>query len=78
MVFSGIKDRYEDTYDTLGVCAVAGGESDFGGAARGTASEERASEIADCSYDHSEMVAAVPETIIGGLVAENLRLGSAK
>lgn len=36
------------------------------------AEEKRASEIADGGYDYSEVVAAVPETIVGRLISEDL------
>lgn len=36
------------------------------------AEEKRASEVADGGNDHGEVVAAVPETIVGRLISEDL------
>lgn len=38
----------------------------------GTASQERAGEIANGRYNYSEMVAAIPEAVVGCLIAEDL------
>ena len=40
----------------------------------GAAGEERASQIADRGYDYGEVVASVPEAVVGCLVAEYLEL----
>ncbi len=40
----------------------------------GAAGEERASEIADRGYDYGEVVASVPEAVVGCLIAEYLKL----
>ena len=38
----------------------------------GAAGEERASEVADGGYDYGEVVATVPEAVVGCLIAEYL------
>lgn len=73
MVLHGVEDRDEDADGAVGVVAVGGGG---GGVGRGVAAgEEGAGEVADGGYDYGEVVAAVPEAVVGGLVAEDLGVG---
>ena len=65
MVLGGVEDGDEDADDTLGFDAVGEGRAVGVG-------EEGAGEVADGGYDYGEVVAAVPETVVGGLVAEDL------
>lgn len=65
MVLGGIEDGDEDADNTLGFNPV-------GKSVAMRICEERSSEVADRSYNDGEVVPAVPETIVGGLVAEDL------
>ncbi len=38
------------------------------------AGEEGAGEVADGGYDYGEVIAAVPEAVVGGLIAEDLTI----
>ena len=72
MVLRGEEDGSEDPGDAFGVCAVGlpgGGVVDVGIV---TAGEEHAGEVADRGYDFGKVVAALPETVVGCLVAEDL------
>ena len=76
MIFGGVEDGYEYMNDSLGVCTVDGGEFSLScGAGRAAAGKEGASEVADGGYDDGEIVATVPEAVVGCLVAEDLRFG---
>lgn len=77
MVLHGVEDRDKDADGALGVVAVGGGGLVGGLVGRRgvTAGEEGAGEVADGGYDYGEVVAAVPEAVVGGLIAEDLRDG---
>ena len=76
MVLHGVEDCDKDADGALGV--VAARERGLTVGARGggvrvvAAGEEGAGEVADGGYDYGEVIAAVPETVVGGLVAEDL------
>ena len=74
MILGGVKYGNENANDALSLCAVSGVGRGCGVCGRGgvAAGEEGAGEIADGSYDHGEVVAPVPEAVVGGLVAEDL------
>ena len=75
MVLRGEEDGGEDPGNAFGVCAVdltGGGVVGVGVVAAG---KEHAGEIADGGDDFGEVVAAVPEAVVGCLVAEDLGLG---
>lgn len=65
MVFSGVENGDEDANDAVGFKAVSEG------GAVGVC-EEGAGEIADGGNDYGEVIAAIPEAIVGCLVAEDL------
>jgi len=73
MVLHGVEDRDEDADGALGVVALGGGGlvGVFGVVVL-AAGEEGAGQIADRGYDHGKVVAAVPEAVVGGLIAEDL------
>lgn len=74
MVFDGVEDRDQDPHDALHVRALSGKDRwrriDGGGVV--AASQESAGKIADRGNDDGEMIAAVPESIVGRLIAEDL------
>ncbi len=74
MVLHSVEDRDENADGALGVVAVGGGG--LAGVLVGrsvlTAGKEGAGEVADGGYDYGEVVAAVPEAVVGGLIAEDL------
>ena len=72
MILGSIKDRYENTHDSLRVRAISRGEGGFRSGTWGAAGEKGSSEIADGGDDDGEVIASIPETIVGGLVAEDL------
>lgn len=65
MVFGGVKDGDENADDTFGFATVGKGKSVRVG-------EEGPGEIAYGSYDYSEVIPAIPEAVVGGLVAKDL------
>lgn len=74
MVLHGVEDRDEDADGALGVVAV-GGEGLVGvlvGRRVLAAGEEGAGEVADGGYDYGEVITAVPEAVVGRLIAEDL------
>lgn len=74
MVLCGVEDGDEDADDAFCVCAGGGGECGAGGGGwgGGGAGEEGAGEVADGGYYYGEVVAAVPETVVGCLVSKYL------
>ena len=87
MVLHGVQDGDEDADDALRVGAVGercrAREGGFSGCVRrggaigsrgGVAGcEEGARQVADRGYYYGEVVAAVPEAVVGCLVSEDLR-----
>lgn len=72
MILRSIENGYEDAYHALGVCLVVICDGDLiGGIGYGTG-KEGTSEVADGGYDHGEVVTAVPEAVVGGLITEDL------
>ena len=65
MVLCGVKDSDEDADNAVGFGAVGEGRAVRVG-------EEGAGEVADGGDDYGEVVAAVPEAVVGGLVTEYL------
>lgn len=74
MVLHSVEDRDENADGALGVVAVGGGGlvGVLVGRSVLTAGKEGAGEVADGGYDYGEVVAAVPEAVVGGLIAEDL------
>lgn len=73
MVLCGVEDGDEDADYAFCVCKGGRGEGAGGGGwGGGGAGEEGAGEIADGGYDYGEVVAAVPETVVGCLVSKYL------
>lgn len=72
MVLRSVENGYQDAYHALGVCSVVLCESDLGRGTRDGAGEEGTGEVADGGYDYGEVVAALPEAVVGCLIAEDL------
>ena len=62
----------DDADDLLGVLTVGGGGC---GGGKGAGDEEGAGEVADGGDYYREVIPAVPEAVVGGLVAEDQRRG---
>ena len=69
MVLGRVEDGDQDADDLLGVLTVGGGGC-WG--RKGAGDEKGAGEVPDAGYYDREVVAAVPEAVVGGLVAEDL------
>ena len=72
VVLSRVEDGDQDADDLLGILTVGGGGC-WG--RKGAGDEKGAGEVPDAGYDDCEVVAAVPEAVVGGLVAEDLGRG---
>lgn len=69
MILRSVQYCDENADDKLSVMAVCG----RGLRIRRTGDQEGTCEVANGGYDDAEVVAAVPKTVVGGLIAENLR-----
>ena len=69
VVLGRVEDGDEDADDLLGVLTVGGGGC-WG--RKGAGDEKGAGEGADAGYNDCKIVAAVPEAVVGGLIAEDL------
>lgn len=67
MIFCGIKNGDEDANDAFGLDTVGDG------GAVGI-SEKRAGKVADAGDNNGEVIAAIPEAVVGGLIAEHLHV----
>lgn len=72
MILRGEEDGGEDSSDAFGVCAVGMAGGAVVGVGVVAAGKEHTGEVADGGYDFGEVVAAVPKTVVGCLVAEDL------
>lgn len=75
MILGGIKDRDQNADGPFGIgsCGLPRTPSLSRILVRGAAGQKRAGEIADAGYNSRQMVASVPESVVGGLVPEDLR-----
>ena len=74
MILGGVEYSNENADDAFSLCVVGGVGRRRIVCGRGwvAAGKKGAGEVADGSYDHGEVVASVPEAIVGGLVTEDL------
>ena len=70
MIFRCIEDRNQDADDALSIHSVRKTMVRVG--REGVTCKKGAGEVADGCYDYREIVAAVPEAIVGCLVTEDL------
>ena len=68
MVFGSVEDCNQDTHNMFRIVTVRGGRFRIGGGGN----KKRACKIPDGGYDDTEEVAAIPETIVRGLITEHL------
>ena len=75
MILGGIKDRNKNADGSFGIgsCGLPRTPSLGRILVYDAAGQKRAGEIADAGYNSRQMVAPVPESIVGGLVPEDLR-----
>ena len=70
MIFGGVKNCNQDADDAFGVSSIRESMIPvWGDGARG---QKGACKVTDGRYDYSEIVAAVPKAVVGGLVSEDL------
>ena len=72
VVLGRVEDGDQDADDLLGVLTVGGGGC---GGGKGAGDEESAGEVADGGDYYREVITAVPEAVVGGLVAKDLGRG---
>ncbi len=72
MILRSVENGYENAYHALGVRLVVVRDGDLiGGVGYGTG-KKGTGEVADGGYDDGEVVTAVPEAVVGGLITEDL------
>lgn len=74
MVLRSVKDGDEDAYHALGISFVAVCDGDLAGGVGYGTGKERTGEVTNGGYDHGEVITAVPEAVVGGLIPEDLRI----
>ena len=70
MIFGGVQDCNQDANNAFGIHSVRKTMIRVG--RDGVTGEKGACEVADGRYDYGEIIAAIPEAIVGCLITEDL------